>query len=346
MAVLSQESFSQRVLSDMSAAVLVLDQKGYILYMNRPAARVMELEAPPEPGTERFAFASENPYNDDFYGYIFDALYQKTGTHAGRARFEASSGRRYVFRVSSSFLDEPGTEHDQIVITLSDETVEETLRDKVHDSAMTFSIFLFCFSVWIVLYALWEFRGRPFSPDVMTHGIELMALLMLLFILKNTQLTWHDLGLHVQDAGGTVKTALIVAACAVAFLCALKAVIRCFNPTAFGPGAPFFDLSRFGARQILYIFTAGIQEFLARSVIQGNLRRIMAGKRPGADAIVLSSLIFAAMHIHLGFLFMLGAAILAGLEGILYEKQRNLLGVWIVHWTFGVCGTMLWLIDH
>lgn len=72
----------------------------------------------------------------------------------------------------------------------------------------------------------------------------------------------------------------------------------------------------------------------------------MVSKHRAAEAIILSSLIFAAMHMHLGFLFMLGAAILASLEGILYEKQQSILGVWIVHWVFGVCGTMLWLIDH
>ena len=43
---------------------------------------------------------------------------------------------------------------------------------------------------------------------------------------------------------------------------------------------------------------------------------------------------------------MLGAVILAGLEGLLYEKQKTILGVWIVHWAFGVCGTLLCLIDH
>ncbi len=61
---------------------------------------------------------------------------------------------------------------------------------------------------------------------------------------------------------------------------------------------------------------------------------------------MLSSLIFSGLHIHFGFLFMEGAAVLAGLEGILYEKHQNILGVWIVHWAFGVTGTLLCLIDH
>ena len=39
-------------------------------------------------------------------------------------------------------------------------------------------------------------------------------------------------------------------------------------------------------------------------------------------------------------------SLLAGLEGILYEKQQTIFGVWIVHWVFGVSGTLLCLIDH
>ena len=180
----------------------------------------------------------------------------------------------------------------------------------------------------------------------MTHGIEVLSLIMLLFILHHTSLTWKDLGFMPEDPVKTVKTALIVAACAIALLFALKGVARLIDPNSFEPDAPFFDIKRFGLRQILYILTAGIQEFLARSVMQGNLKRIIIGKHRGAIAIVLSSVVFAALHIHFGFLFMIGSAILAGLEGILYDKQNNILGVWILHWAFGVCGTLLCLIDH
>ena len=341
-----QESFSQRVLSDMSTAVLVLNRKGHIMYVNRPASEIRELSADLTPGAERFDISPENDYNDAFHEYIFEALYQKSGTHVGKVRYQSPSGRKYVFRMSSSYLGEPGAEDSEIVITFSDQTTEEVLQEKIHDSTTTFSAFRFCFSVWMILYALWEFLGRPIAADFLTHGIEVVALGMLMYILRETSLTWRDLGIHAQQPGRTVRTALIAAGCSFVFLCALKAGIRIFSPDAFEPEAPFFDISRFGLRQILYIFTAGIQEFLARSVIQGNLRRIIVSRHAGAAAIILSSLMFAAMHVHLGFLFMVGAAILAGLEGILYEKQKTILGVWIVHWVFGVSGTLLCLIDH
>ena len=198
----------------------------------------------------------------------------------------------------------------------------------------------------MLIYALWEYLGRPIAADFMTHGIELLSLIMLFFILHRTSLTWKDLGILPENPAKTIKTALIVAACAVCFLFGVKGVARLINPNSFEPDAPFFDISRFGLRQILYVLTAGIQEFLARCVMQGNLKRILVSKHRGAMAIILSSLVFAALHIHFGFFFMIGAAVLAGLEGILYDKQNNILGVWILHWTFGVCSTLLCLIDH
>ena len=338
------EHFTERVLHDMNDAVVVVNNKGNIVYVNQPASVLLELKDGPR--DDRSGFFAGSSYNDAFFDAILNAFYSKGDTTDKMVGYMAPSGNKYVFRLSSSYL--PGeTEDDaQLVITLDDETEAEQTKLKLSDSSKTFTTFLFGFCIWIIFYAFWEFMKRPFSPDIMTHGVELLGIIMFFFILRCTSLTWHDLGIMTDKPKETVLTALIVAACAVAFLFLLKTVARLIVPTSFEPDAPFFDISRFGLRQILYIFTAGIQEFLARSVIQGNLKRITVVKRPAVLAIVLSSLIFAALHIHLGFLFMAGAALLAGLEGILYEKQQNIFGVWIVHWVFGVTGTLLCLIDH
>ena len=340
------ESFSDRILRDMNSAVIVLDRKGFIRYYNQPAARIFELDEKLESGEQRFTVPEEKNPNDEFYSYVFDAFRMKGYTHAGHAKYTSPSGRQYEFRLSTSFVDNPGIENDYVVITINDETQEAALKRKVHDSSTTFSTFLFGFCIWMILYAAWEFFGRPIAADYLTHGVEVLAIVMLIFILARTSLTWRDLGVFSDNLWKNVRTGLIVAACAVAFLFALKGVARLIVPTCFEPEAPFFDIRRFGLRQVLYILTAGIQEFLARSVMQSNLKRIMVNKHAAVTAIILSSLIFAALHIHLGFLFMIGAAILAGLEGILYEKQQSIIGVWIVHWAFGVAGTLLCLIDH
>ena len=339
-------AFSSRVLRDMSSAVLVLDKKGRIAYVNGPAARMLEVSEGYREDSTRFSLITENDYNDSFNEAIFDALYHKEETKVGKVPYMAASGRKYVFLMSCSYLAETEDEEPQLVITLSDETEAEEMKRKFNDSSKTFTAFLFAFCVWMLFYALWEMLGRPFSTDYMTHGVELLGIVMLFYILKNTSMTWKDLGIGTSKPWKTIRVALIVAACAFLFLVLLKAGARLVKPNCFEPNAPFLDIKRFGVRQIAYIATAGVQEFVARSVMQGNLRNIISSKHPQVAAIILSSLIFAALHIHFGFLFMVGAAILAGLEGILYEKQQNILGVWIVHWVFGVSGTLLCLIDH
>lgn len=339
-----QHPFSERVLRDMYDAVLVLDKEGSIVYVNSPAARMLEVDEGYRKAGKRLSFLTDNPYNESFRDAVLAALDKREETTVRKVPFMAPSGRKYVFVLSSSLLLEP--EGAQLVVTLSDETTAEEMTRKFNDSSHTFTTFLFAFCGWILIYALWEFLGRPLPADFMTHGVELLGLLMMVYIVWRTSLTWRDLGVSTHEPRKTVRTALIVAACAFGFLCGLKAVCRLLDPNCFEPDAPFLDLRRFGLRQILYILTAGIQEFLARSVIQGNLRRITVGKHTALLSIVLSSLIFAGLHIHFGFLFMMGAAILAGLEGILYEKQQSILGVWIVHWVFGVSGTLLCLIDH
>ena len=340
------EQYYVRAVQDMSSAVLVLDCRENIIYVNQPASEILEVESGRRMEETRFSLYSEDSSNDAFHDAILNALYQKKSTNVDRVPFLSPSGKKYMLRMSSSYLPGVTEEESQLVITFSDDTEVEVARQRLRDSSRTFSTFLFGFCIWILFYALWEFLKRPWPADMMTHGVEVLGIVMLLFIFRFTSLSWRDLGITTDKPGKTVRTALIIAVCSVAFLFLLKRVARWIDPNSFEPDAPFFDISRFGLRQILYVFTAGIQEFLARSVIQGNLRRITVVKHPGLLAILLSSLIFAALHIHLGFLFMCGAAILAGIEGILYEKQQNIFGVWIVHWVFGVSGTLLCLIDH
>ncbi|MBP5294168.1 MAG: CPBP family intramembrane metalloprotease [Lachnospiraceae bacterium] len=337
--------FSERVLRDMSSSVLVLDRRGCIVYVNAPASRLLEVKEGPVEEVHMLT-VGDNTYNDRFIETILNALYDKEETTHEKVPFMAPSGKKHVFFMSCSYLRESEQDEPLLVVTLQDETEKEEMKQKLDDSSKTFCTFIAGFCLWILLYALWEFLGRPIPADFLTHGVELLGILMLIFILACTSLSWRDLGITTKTPWKTIGTGLLVAAGGFVLLVVLKLVARIFVPTAFEPEAPFFDISRFGLRQVLYIFTAGIQEFLARSVMQGNLRRIITAKHPGLLAIMLSSLIFAALHIHLGFIFMIGAAILAGLEGILYEKQQNIFGVWIVHWVFGVSGTLLCLIDH
>ena len=107
MEIIEHESYPQRVLQDMTAAVLVLNRKGYIKYFNRPAAKLLELDKSMEPGTTRFGLVAGNSENDEFNETILAALYEKKQTHTGKVRYRSPSGKLYYVHISSSFLDFP-----------------------------------------------------------------------------------------------------------------------------------------------------------------------------------------------------------------------------------------------
>ncbi len=337
--------FPDRVLTDMSSGVLVISSKGRILYLNPPAERMLEFENAGAPGEVHFSGITAYRGNDEFTDYILNAIQNKDITHTGTVHYTARSGRKYVFRISSSYLSSKGENPGgEIVITFSDETQAAEMHRRYIDASRCFTIAITAVCIWMLIYALWEMMGRPVSVDYLTHGSEALGLLMLVPIFCFTSFTFQDMGIVSEEPKKTVAVALGVSAASVAFLVLFKLGARWVNPLAFEPDAPFIDFSRFTWHQLAYILTAGLQEFIARSVIQNNIRRIMVGRHPAVFAILLSSLIFAALHIQHGFFFMVGAAVLAGLEGILYEKQRSLIGVWIVHWVFGVAGALLCLI--
>ena len=70
-------------------------------------------------------------------------------------------------------------------------------------------------------------------------------------------------------------------------------------------------------------------------MIYGSIKKLFDGKYSVIYAILLSALLFAAVHIAHGFMYMIAAMILLGSMGGLYEKHRNIWGVTIIHFILG-----------
>ena len=126
---------------------------------------------------------------------------------------------------------------------------------------------------------------------------------------------------------------MLLALCGVLFLCAVKAVIIAFNPSAFSD-KPFFDFSRLTLWDAFYAVSVVWQEFIARAVLYEGLSKIM--KRSRALPLIISSLYFGAVHVHLGLVYMLGAVALLSLFGLIYIKQRSIWGVCVPHYVLGL----------
>jgi len=85
-----------------------------------------------------------------------------------------------------------------------------------------------------------------------------------------------------------------------------------------------------------FIFSAPLQEFLARGVLQSSAERILMGKYKVVWSVVSISLIFGAIHTVFSLPFALLTFFVSLLWGWLYTRHHTLIGVSISHLFMGL----------
>lgn len=213
------------------------------------------------------------------------------------------------------------------------EVVEKELEQQRGEAVFCLSFFMAALSVWILLVALWDKLGRPIRGEIMTFGVELIAIIMLVVIVKFTRLDIRSMGITKKNLKGALIRACVV--CVLVFLAmlALKLIKN--------PGQPIFNWKNY---DYFYVFTSVLQEFLARGFLLTTLLRINRSKNKTHIAVICSSLMFTSLHLYYGFYYMIGAGILSLILGYCYIKDENIWGVSLIHFVFGTLGFLMELV--
>ncbi len=85
---------------------------------------------------------------------------------------------------------------------------------------------------------------------------------------------------------------------------------------------------------LAYLAHTFIQEFIARGVIQSTISHFLFDRK-NIVSIFLASFYFGIFHLHIGFMAFLLTFIFGLLFGYIFYRQKNLLGVTLVHFTLG-----------
>ena len=331
-----------RILRDMNDGVLVLDPHGTILYVNEKAQELLGTEDALAGKKFAAAFLDTDEENDEFNQFILDAVYQKEKTHSGQALYCLPSGEKKYFHMTSSFLmSEDGTENIGVVVMFMDVTVTATLYRQRQESSTIFALLMICVCGIVFLWSALQFLKIEPPAWVMSKMIEAVSIVMFFIILKTTSFSLKDMGIKISNYKDTFGLAALISIGGTAAMVLLKIIMLHFVPDFFPEGAPFWDWKILGFADLIYPFTAVLQEFLARSVMQENLRRIFVGKHADAMSVLVASLVFGALHLAYGLPLMLGASILLGALGMLYNRQRNIWGLSIIHFVLGEAATCL-----
>ena len=334
---------NRRILRDMEDSVLALDNRGRIMYMNPQCQSLLGLQDDVLGQTYAEVFFSrQDGRNDDFHQFLVDAVMEKECTHTGTVLFTDTQNYTRHLRITSSFLaNETVHEENGVVLVLSDVTETEVLKKKRYDASVVFSCVIACVSLYLFLLATLDFLQIQVPTATLSQVINAMVLCFSIIIYRKTDFSFDELGLKIQNSKDTFFPAIGISVTLVALLMATKLAVLHFAPEFFAADMPFWNWNIGAYNWIGYIFSCIIQEFLARSMLYGSIRKMFDGKYATAVAIVLSTLLFGAIHLAHGFMYMFGAIILLGSLGGLYEKQRNIWGVAIVHYVMGEAATCL-----
>lgn len=334
----SDLKYLYRVTRDITDGLILVDEKGTIVYVN-PSAHSILANPALELGIKYAAFMLKDKkgVNDEFHQYVLDSIYDREKEHTGLLHYTCPDGNKRVLRVVSSFAyDEEGSRTIGIILQFSDVTKMHEIRQKYNDSTILLVALLAMLAVWNFACAIWDLSGRPIPGYIMTVIIEVLGAIVSVIVIKNTSITASDFGLTFKGAGRAVLIdGLFTAGILVCMIIAKLLIIR-FVPDLYGKDAPLFFFRAWGMSETAYPLTVVVQEFLTRGAVQGSIRRVLPDKYAVPVAIILSSLFFGALHLYLGVAFMIGAFLLLSVFGIIYQKQKTIWGLCIPHYFLGL----------
>ena len=329
----AQDTLDTRVLRDFDDGIITFGRDGIIRYINPSASLILGLTENTVGKPYQELFGKEN---ESLWELLAQATEEKETSHRGDVLYRRKDGSTVLLNASCICLrDGDGSRQTTYALHFDDITEIDTLRRKRRESSAVFIGTMTGVSVWIYIVALWRLTGETLSQEIMTQFIHLIALIMFFYIRHYTHFTYEEMGLKIKGIGKAVKTDCLFTVIFAAALFGVKFILMRTSPGFFPAGAPFWDWGRLNWSDIAYPVTVVLQEFLSRGVIHENLRRIFVGKHSEGAAIIVSSLIFGALHIHRGFMYMLAATALLSIFGILYRRQNSIWGLCIPHFVLG-----------
>ncbi len=335
------QSMTTTIMRDMTDGVMVIDNHGEIQYVNPSGEQILDQKTDYMQGIKYIDFMDKQNINDDFHQFVLDAVYDKSTTHSGVVSYETAVHEKKL-KISTSFVfNEDKTEQLGISVVFSDVTETERLTRLRRDSSVIFSVLMSCITLYIFIWAAVKESSFNIAPNTMTLVVEIMAIISMVIVLKNTSFMISDFNLRLKNPLHDMLPSIIISASVVALMVVIKAIVIGLKIPFFPADRPFLDFAPLGIYALIYPLTALLQEVLARCMMQTSLCHVFTGRYATMLSIFVSSLIFGTVHIAYGIKYMLAAFLLLSALGCYYAKSRNLWGTALIHYVLGVSVVVL-----
>lgn len=335
---------NERIFENMSDGIMAINQNGQITYMNSACEQIFDTSlANLRQKSFEDAFLG-NKKNKAFNKLFLASLRKNVIPEKTTVKYEQNAKIQYL-SVDISLIHEEGEINEEqdfpgMVVLFDDLTSKYRLKQHEHDFAYIFAGLIFCISIYLSIWSLLRFTLKlPLKTPFYTMMIEVMAFILFLEIIFLTSLSLKDIGLipKISRIKKNLIETFFIALTGCAVLLLSKVIL-----TLMGIQIKSYFIGGSPEGAYTYLFTAFIQEFLARGVIQTSVKSLMQVKYQKQFGVLLTSLLFSLMHLPFGFIFMIGAFFLSIVLGYLFERQKDLWGCAFLHWSCGYLAMCLY----
>jgi CRP-like cAMP-binding protein/membrane protease YdiL (CAAX protease family) len=252
------------------------------------------------------------------------------------ARFDAAALADAVRANLAPDLARGLSEARRAAVQYHEATVDETRRRRAIGEYMV-RIFAICaFYMFVMSEVTNDWAFGPQYSFFLALTLLALAFAVASFIKKDV-LPRAIFGLSLRDWRRVSVEAVLWALPLMAVIVAIKAALIHTVPSF--ADVPLFDfgepwrpsLGYFILVETLYTMLVPVQQFIARSGMQAPFEHLLHGRYRRAKAIVLSSVLFSAMHVHFGPSFAIAVFPMGLYWGWMFSRQRSLLGVSLSH---------------
>ena len=174
-------------------------------------------------------------------------------------------------------------------------------------------------------------------------GILVMCLVIYIPMIRRSGFPAATYGLTLRNWKSSVRQSLLWTFLFLAALTLLKLIALQLVPAWRGmPLFSWYGFTRyptlwqaFGLMAVYSLFSP-VQEFIARGAMQSSLHEFLGGPRANLWAVLLSSLMFTQIHLHLTPGYAAAVFFPSLFWGAMYARQRSLVGVSLSHILIGV----------
>lgn len=327
------------IFKNMSDGIMTVNEEREITYVNAALLEIFHIEKEEDILGKTFEnYFMKNKKNHAFTKFFSLAMDKQMSTKKTSVRYRMDSGEKLYLNIDVSLLNRTNDnssnkEFPGMMILIENDTDRYMLHQREHDCAFIFAGIIFCITLYLMAWSCIRFTlGIHLNTAVYTVMIEAITFVLFLEIVFFTSFSFRDIGLvpnwkHLKE---NILETLTIAVIAGAVLVLSKVVL-----TLFGVQIKSYFIGGSLTGLTNYAFTALLQEFLARGVIQTSVKSLMRIKYQKILGIILTSLLFSLMHMPFGFIFMLGAFVLSIALGYLFERHGDLWGCALLHWFCG-----------